>query len=177
MRLTKRIFFQVPKRIVLDGISDFFEVVANEDIAVFYNTKKIKTWSSNIKFERNTSSLDWFDLTLNINARDLDVIKNADISEKYFVGDDGLVLLTSEQKDLLKFMQKYTKYEKVSSTKTVSANENSSFGLSLNRARIFELFELRKLGIEGALTDEEVQLCENLQNLKRFLSTLFQLTL
>ena len=162
----KEIFFQVPKRIVLDGIADFFEVVASEDIAVFYNTKKIKTWSSNIKFERNTSSLDWFDLTLNINARDLDVIKNADISEKYFVGDDGLVLLTSEQKDLLKFMQKYTKYEKVSSTKTVGADENSSFGLSLNRARIFELFELRKLGIEGALTEEEIQLCENLQNLK-----------
>jgi SNF2 family DNA or RNA helicase len=163
----KEVFFQIPKRVVLDGVAEFFDHANGDDITVYYNSKKIKTWSSNIKFERNESSLDWFDLTLQIDAKDMDLIKNADISEKYFVGDEGLVLLTPEQKDLLKFMQKYTRYEKISTDdSTDGPDERTHFGLSLKRARIFELFELRKLGIHGALTQEEITLCEDLQNLK-----------
>merc|ERR1712065_53346 len=41
------------------------------------------------------------------------------------------------------------------------------FVLPFNRARIFELFELRKLGIDGALTPEEIELCESLATLEK----------
>jgi SNF2 family DNA or RNA helicase len=158
----KELFFQTPKNVVFEGISKFYLELSQYDIPIFYNQQKVKTWSNNIKFERDTTGLDWFNLTLNINEQDLDIIRKAEISEEYLVSNDSLILLTQEQKDILKFMQRYTKYEKIS---TDESNNMNKFGLSFNRARIFELFELKKLGIEGALTDDEVQLCKNLQNM------------
>src|SRR5690606_37550317 len=37
--------------------------------------------------------------------------------------------------------------------------------LNIKRSRIFELFELKKHGITGALTQEEEELCQNLLNM------------
>jgi SNF2 family DNA or RNA helicase len=78
----------------------------------------------------------------------------------------GLILLSKEQKDLIRFMQKYTKYEATNESVEVDGSKTfKKFILPFNRARVFELFELRKLGIDGALLPAEIELCERLANL------------
>jgi superfamily II DNA or RNA helicase len=159
-----KINFQIPKNQLFGGVADFHRRVSSLGIAVFYNQNEVKTWSSNIRFERRKSQMDWFELNLVIDDEDYEVIRNADIGENYLVTPTGLVILDSQQKDLLKFMKKYTAHEAVASE--LNKDKVKKFSLNFNRARIFELFELKKHGITGALTEEEEALCQNLLNLQ-----------
>lgn len=43
----------------------------------------MKTWKSAIRFERNKANLDWFELDLIVNDEDLDVIRQAEITDIY----------------------------------------------------------------------------------------------
>jgi SNF2 family DNA or RNA helicase len=107
-----------------------------------------------------------------INNQDLDIIENVDLDNGLALTKDGLVLLSKDQKDLLKFVKKYTKYESQNKYQTKGGEEGTEeelnkFVLPFNRARIFELFELRKLGLDGALTSEEIELCNSLATLEK----------
>lgn len=160
----KRVYFQIPKNQLLGGISKFHKELTPFGIVIYYNQNEIKTWTSNIRFERKQSNLDWFEVNLVVNEQDLQVIKNAQFMEDFLVTDQGLVLLGDKEKELLKFMKKYTKHE--AKDEENDGSNNQKFSLSLNRSRIFELFELKKHGIEGALTEEEELICQNLLNMK-----------
>jgi SNF2 family DNA or RNA helicase len=159
----RRVYFQFPKSYLFNGIANFYRRVQKHQIPIFYNNVEVKTWSSNIRFERQKSNLDWFEVSLVIDEKDLNVIKNADLGEEYLVSDAGLVLLDNKEKELLKFMKKYTKHE--ASKSEVNEGNVQKFSLNFKRSRIFELFELKKHGIEGALTPDEEQICENLLNM------------
>jgi SNF2 family DNA or RNA helicase len=132
-------------------------------ITIYYDNKEVKTWNSNIKFERKNANLDWFALDLVVNEKDYDIIKNATINDDFVVSDEGLILLDSKEKELLKFMKKYTKHESEAQTK--DEKSYSKFSLNFRRSRIFELFELKKHGIEGALNTEEEKICHDLMNM------------
>ena len=160
----RRVFFQIPKSFLFNGISQFYKRVQKFQIPIFYNNIEVKTWSSNIKFERQKSNLDWFEVNLVIDEHDLKVIQGADLGEEYIVSSQGLVLLDTKEKELLKFMKKYTKHE--SHAQEVTDHNLKKFSLNFKRSRIFELFELKKHGIDGALTEEEEQICENLLTMK-----------
>jgi SNF2 family DNA or RNA helicase len=160
----RRLFFQLPKSHLFNGIANFYKRIQPFQFPIFYNNVEVKTWSSNIRFERQKSNLDWFEVNLLIDEKDFNVIKNADLGEEYLVSSNGLVLLDNKEKQLLKFMKKYTKHEAQASE--LNEGNIQKFSLNFKRSRIFELFELKKHGIEGALTPEEEQICENLLNMK-----------
>lgn len=160
----KNFYFQLPKNHLLNGISDFYRQTRKYQIPVFYNNNEVKTWNSNIRFERERSNMDWFELKLVVSDEDYDIIRQADLGEDMLISNDQLVLMDSKEKELLKFMKKYTKHEQQG--KEMDQDQVQKFSLNFRRARIFELFELKKHGIEGALTTEEEILCENLLNLK-----------
>jgi len=153
------------KIILLEGVAHFYQQLIPHKIPILYNQQQIKTWKSTIRFERNKERLDWFQMDLVVSDEDLDVIKNAEITDNFLLSNQGLVLLTDEQKDLLRFMKRYTKYEgeKKDGGPTKGLNR---FGLFLQRSRIFELFELKRLGIEGALTEEEEKFCEKIMTMQ-----------
>lgn len=160
----KTIYFQVPKNQLLNGITSFYKKMSLYKIEIFYNKKELKNWNSNIRFERRSNKLDWFEVDLFINENDLEIIKNAEISDNFIITNDGLILLNEKEKELLKFMKKYTNHELIGDSKV--EGEGQKFALNFRRARIFELFELKRHGIEGALTKDEEILCENLISLK-----------
>jgi SNF2 family DNA or RNA helicase len=160
----RKVIFQIPKNILLEGIANFYQLLTPLNIPIFYDKQQIRTWKSTIRFERKKEKLDWFELDLVVSDQDLDVIKNAEITDNFILSSNGLVLLSDEQKDLLRFMKRYTKFE--GEKKDSEARGLSRFGLFLQRSRIFELFELKRLGIEGALTAEEELFCENIMNMK-----------
>lgn len=160
----KKMTFLLPKNILLDSVHELYQKISPLEIELFYNNSIVKSWRSNIRFERNQNKLDWFELDLLVSDEDLSIIKNADIKDNYLISQKGLVLLTDKEKDLLRFMKRYTKLE--GEKKGQGLSQYRRFGLSLQRARIFELFELKKLGIEGALTSEEERFCEEILTLE-----------
>jgi SNF2 family DNA or RNA helicase len=160
----RKIVFQIPKNNLLEGIAQFYQLLSPLGIGIFYDQVQIRTWKSSIRFERNKDKLDWFQLDLVVNDDDLNVIKNAEITDNFILSDKGLVLLSDQQKDLLRFMKRYTKFE--GAPKDESAKGVTKFGLFLQRSRIFELFELKRLGIEGALTEEEEKFCHDIMTME-----------
>jgi superfamily II DNA or RNA helicase len=159
----RKIIFQIPKNNLLDGVAPFYQALLPMQIPIFYDQQQVRTWKSSIRFERNREKLDWFQLDLIVSDEDLEVIKNAEVTDNFLLSNQGLVLLSDEQKDLLRFMKRYTKFE---GEKKEGGKGTSRFGLFLQRSRIFELFELKRLGIEGALTQEEEQFCEKIMTMK-----------
>lgn len=160
----QRVYFQIPKNQLFNGVAAFHNRISKFNIPIFYNDTEVKTWSSNIRFERRKSNLDWFELNLVVDEQDLQVIQGAAMGENYLLTSAGLVILDSKEKDLLKFMKKYTNHE--ANKEEIQDGKIKRFSLNFKRSRIFELFELKKHGIDGALTEEEEVLCENLLNLK-----------
>lgn len=153
---------------LFNGLSEFYARMSPFGVVVWYDRKEIGPWASRIKFERKQATTNWFDLELQIHDVDWSVIKNADLDQGLALTNQGLVMLTKEQKDLLRFMQKYTKYEASAQESGVDLNDESikKFILPFNRARIFELFELKKIGVDGALTSQEEELCRRLSTLE-----------
>lgn len=163
---TKKVRYDVQPAVVFQGLTEFHRQVTLLGIEIYYDRNEISKWNSRIRFERRSSSTKWFDLELNIDQDDLAVIQEADLESGFVITKKGLILLSKEQKDLIRFMQKYTKYEAVDTQTKIDGGQSfKKFILPFNRARIFELFELRKIGIDGALTSEEIALCEKLANL------------
>lgn len=159
----RKIVFQIPKNNLLEGVANFYQQLTPMKIPIFYDQQQVRTWKSSIRFERNKEKLDWFQLDLVVSDDDLDVIKNAEITDNFLLSNKGLVLLSDEQKDLLRFMKRYTKFE---GEKKEASKGLSRFGLFLQRSRIFELFELKRLGIEGALTEDEEKFCEKIMTMQ-----------
>jgi superfamily II DNA or RNA helicase len=160
----RKVIFQVPKNLLLEGIANFYQQLTPLKIPIFYDQVQIRTWKSSIRFERNKDKLDWFQLDLVVSDEDLDVIRNAEMTDNFILSNKGLVLLSDEQKDLLRFMKRYTKFE--GEKKESGAKGLARFGLFLQRSRIFELFELKRLGIEGALTKDEEDFCQNIMTME-----------
>src|SRR5690554_810227 len=161
----RKILFQVPKSLLLEGVAGFYHDLTPLNIPIFYDQERIKTWKSGVTFERNRERLDWFQLDLIIDDHDLEIIKNAEVTDNFIISNKGFLLLSNEQKDLLRFMKRYTKFE--GEKKPGPTKGLTRFGLSLQRARIFELFELKRLGIDGALTPEEEDFCQKIMNMDR----------
>lgn len=163
--LERKIYYDVPKAVVFQGMNKFYSALQPLGIQIFYNKQEIRNWRSRIKFERVQSKVNWFDLNISVSQEDLNIIAQAEINEDFAITNDGLILLTEDQKDLVKLMKKYTEYSGAE-VKIDPTDLNKQFKLSFNRARIFELFELKKLGIDGILTTEELDFCQRLLTLE-----------
>ncbi len=171
---SRELVYSLPASTMFQGLSEFHARTSMHGVQIFYNRNEISRWSSKIRFERKSATTNWFDLELKINSDDMDLVENVDLDNGLALTKDGLILLNKEQKDLLRFVKKYTKYEAQNKYQTQEEGEGEGetpeevnrFVLPFNRARIFELFELRKLGIDGALTDDEIKLCESLATLE-----------
>src|SRR5690606_36417180 len=80
-------------------------------VQLYYDRDKVASWSSRVRFERRQAATKWFDLTLQVSQLDLDIIKHADLETGIALTKKGLVILTPEQKELMRFMKRYVRYE------------------------------------------------------------------
>lgn len=165
----KYLRFTITHNSLQEGLNEFYTAMKKWSIPLFYNRNEISKWSSKVRFERRTSTTKWFDLELHLSEEDLTMLQNVDIDAGISFSKNGIVLLDREQKNLARFLQKYTQYE--NDTKYVGEDKDNKkvnkFVLPFSRARIFELFELKKLGLDGALTEDELALCHKLATLKK----------
>ena len=163
----REIVYHSTSGVVFQGLYGFYENVMMFGVRIYYNKNEVSRWNSHIYFERKKDSFDWFGLELMVPERDLEIINHVDDENRLVETDKGLVLLTKDQGSILKFVKKYIKYEKSSvEEEELDGKRLSRFTLPFQRARIFELYELKKLGIDGALTQEEIDLCELLSTME-----------
>ncbi len=163
--LKKEITYQLSSSNLFKGLNTVHLALKPYGGSIYYDRNEIRPWTSRIRFERKGTSTQWFNLELDMSKEDMELLKNADLDNGIALTSAGLVLLDQDQKNLVRFMKKYTDFEGQEHEDN-QTSENKKFILPLQRARIFELFELRKLGIDGALTEEEIALCERLANLE-----------
>ncbi len=165
----KTLYFKLNHSNSFQGIYHLYHQVIPFGVQIFYDQDKITPWTSKIRFERKSEAINWFDLELSITDHDLEIIREANTDSNLAFTKKGLILLSKEQKYLLKFLKKYTHYEKQKQFRKKKKDEETSntFILNFNRSRIFELFELKKLGIDGALTKKEIKLCEQLSSMEK----------
>lgn len=155
--------FLVTQNILFSGLSEFNQRFQPYGLTVYYDRQELARWNSRIRFERKNNGTRWFDLELELSKEDLELIRSADLDQGLALTTKGLILLTPEERELARFMKKYTQYE---AKEGESDDDNlRRFTLPFQRARIFELFELKRLGIEGALTKEEEEICARLASL------------
>ncbi len=154
---------EIRKSILLEHVYKLHQILSAVGINIYYNDNKVGQWNSNVKFSRRKNDIDWFSLDLELGAHDLKIIEQADLDSSQVLTSEGLVLLSPEQKGILKLLKRYTHYE---ASEKIPGKKTKRFTVPFHRSRIFELFELKKMGIDGALTDEEIAFCEKLLNLK-----------
>ena len=163
--------YQISQGVLFQGLSEFYHSMGIHGLSIFYNNKEISKWNSKVRFESRSRTARWFSLELSIFNSDLEIIDSADVNNSLALTSKGLILLTKDQRELIKFMKKYTKYESKDNWEEKSDNDEEegmkTFLLPFNRMRIFELFELKKLGVEGTLTKEEEELCQRLSTLDK----------
>jgi SNF2 family DNA or RNA helicase len=154
---SKKFSFKLSLEGLFEGIPKLQRKLINYSPVTLYENMEVGTWSSKIKFERQKRDHQWFEITFQVSEEDIEVIKNANLSSGLsFVGDQ-LVILNDQQIELLNFLKRYQGIDNLSKLE--------SFKIPFKRIRLFELFELKKLGLEGILTEEEEALCKKLENL------------
>ena len=162
------VVYHVTSGALFQGLYNFYESIMEHGVRIYYNKNEVSRWNSQVYFERKQNSIDWFGLDLVASDTDLEIINDIDDENRLVETKKGLVMLTKEQVGVLKFIKKYVKYEKSSvKEEEVDGKKLSRFTLPFKRTRIFELYELKKLGIDGALTQDEVDLCERLATMEK----------
>lgn len=157
----KDLVFEIPQAMMLEGLSNFHESLKEFDVDFSFHQQPIQYWRGNIRFERKEMGNDWFDLKIDVDSEDMEILSQANLLSNFAMTSKGLFLLTKEQTTLLQFLQKYQQEAKG------KKDADNKLVIPFTKARIFELFELRKLGINNILTKEEENLCENLATLEK----------
>ena len=156
--------FQVNKNFFYDHIREFKLFFNNENNSpIFFKEFDISNWNQGITFQREQRSHNWFDLSLEFDDLDITIIQNANLERGISEINGKIFVLDDEQIRLAKFLKRY-----ISSASIVKKDQSnkSRYIIPFSRARIFELMELKNLGVSGELTKEEEDIINTLSTLK-----------
>ncbi|MEK6624817.1 MAG: SNF2-related protein, partial [Bdellovibrionota bacterium] len=160
-----KLIYNIQTGVAFQNLRSFIEKVQLRGISVYFDRREIGQWHSRVRFERRSSTTKWFELDVTLNAEDYAILKNVDKQTGMAMSDAGLILLNSDQLNLAKMLSRVLETTKKEELADRSLREYR-FSIPYNRARIIEIFELKKIGIAGLLTEEEENLCHKLLNLK-----------
>jgi SNF2 family DNA or RNA helicase len=165
-------------------INKFFLKCKQLSVPIYYKDSPLKIWELSPRINRKDNSQDWFDLNVELTPDDYQILKNLNEKNFFSHNNNGLILFDPDQKDLVKFLGRILK-PALKKKKTLSFlqslqptlenslaketlgpdiysdEQNQVFNLQVpySRGRIFELFELYKMGFKEALRPEELKLC------------------
>ena len=163
----KRFILQVRSDILLENMSDLYEVFLKLGIEIYYNNSVIKKWRPQIQVQRKSNQTDWFEIDFKLSEEDLKIIQESNLENRQFFDSTNLTLLSGEHRDLIKFFARYKGMAQLQRETQDGGKEHYyKYHLSLNRSQIFELFEFEKMGLGKVLSEEEIELCERLSTLK-----------
>jgi SNF2 family DNA or RNA helicase len=156
--------FQINKNFFYDHVREFKLFFNSEDLLpILFKEFDISNWNQGISFSREKTNRNWFDLSLEFQDVDIAIIQNANLERGISEVDGKIFVLNDEQIKLAQFLKRY-----ISTAKVVkeSGNNKKQYLIPFSRARIFELVELKRLGIIGELTQEEERIIKTLSTLE-----------
>ncbi|MBF0361801.1 MAG: DEAD/DEAH box helicase [Oligoflexia bacterium] len=186
----KKIILRIPTNILLKNLGALYADVHHIGINVLYNKLLLKKWSPNIRFEKRSTTEDWFDFNVHLTKEDLAIIKqkntisgndsdfdndlendsdnDSDNDNDNIDAETGeMMILTPDQLELKNLLQEYlANAEKKSEDYSKKTDGKITYTLPFNKSRIFELFELYKHGFKNILSEQELELCNKLLTLK-----------
>ena len=155
----------VNKNQFLDHLHQLQTELSKMNIDSLLSNKKFDSWKSEISFTRKEGkNNNWFSLSLNFGEEDLSIIENANLDRGISTKNNQMYILDEQQIKLVRLIKKYIQYE--GSSSATSDDKKRSLIIPFCRARIFELIELRKLGVLGELNQEDQKIIRCLTNLK-----------
>ncbi|OFZ16538.1 MAG: hypothetical protein A2X86_12135 [Bdellovibrionales bacterium GWA2_49_15] len=165
-----KLVYNIQTGIAFQNLRSFIEKVQIRGVSVYFDRREIGQWHSRIRFERRSSTTKWFELDVTLNASDYAILKSVDKQTGMAMSETGLILLNSDQLNLAKMLSRVLETNKTQNAEAEGDAKRDlreyRFSIPYNRARIIEIFELKKIGIAGLLTEEEENLCHKLLNLK-----------
>ncbi len=139
---------------------DLLKKFKDQDIILTYLDKKVRTWTSGIKFNRNKSSTNWFDIDIDLTQEDFNLIKDFNPEAQALENEQELVLLNDDEKNYIRFVKKYLKESKK------DPNHKLKYNLKFNRCRLFDIYHLYNYSGDDLLTEEELDTCNKLMNVE-----------
>ena len=157
--------FQINKNFFYDHIREF-KLFFSSDVMlpIIFKEFNIANWNQGISFTREKSTRNWFDLSLEFEDVDIAIIQNANLERGISEVNGKIYVLDDEQIKLSQFLKRY-----ISTATEVrkDSNNKKQYIIPFSRARIFELVELKNLGIIGELTEEEERIIHTLSTLDK----------
>jgi len=160
----KGLQFQINRNFFYDHIREFQLFFNTDELQpIIFKEFDISNWSQSISFSKEKTNRNWFDLSLEFHDLDIAIIQNANLERGISEVDGKIYVLDDEQIKLAQFLKRYISTAKL--VKKDKKNRNQ-YLIPFSRARIFELVELKNLGIIGELTEEEEKIIHTLSTLE-----------
>jgi SNF2 family DNA or RNA helicase len=156
--------FRLETQKVDQNLFKFFEALTEKEIPLYFEDKKVTSWQKKSSMKRNFSAENWFEIDIELNDKELTLLKNLDPKEKKIFDGDNLVLLSETDGQYLSLLKKYLR-ESVQ-TKEEKSQDTNHLTLRLNRCRLFDIYSLYQASGLELLTQEEKDICEKLLNLE-----------
>ena len=156
--------FQINRNFFYDHIREFQLFFNSDELQpIIFKEFDITNWSQSISFSREKTHRNWFELSLEFQDLDIAIIQNANLERGISEVDGKIYVLNDEQIKLAQFLKRY-----ISTAKLVKKDHKnkSQYIIPFSKARIFELVELKNLGILGELTEEEENIIHTLSTLE-----------
>jgi SNF2 family DNA or RNA helicase len=168
--------FKIPQNLGLQHLSSFINELATFGIPFHFSGKQVKKWKAQTQFKRRDSgSIDWFELDVSLTHLDEEVLRKWGPENNMVLTSEGPLTIDKDQIPLLRFLKNQIllkknyadlipkqKQKMLDEGDHVDYDHAKKFLIRIPRHRLFELFEFYKLGIEDALSPEEVAFCEQL---------------
>jgi len=157
-----KVLFKVFKKTDKRDIFSLYYDLKNIPLKVLFSDRPFKKLSLSPTIRRR-SSQDWFELSFELSASDFELIQqlNKSKSSLFWAGEEAFVLDQADKK-FLDFLGPLSQYKHL----RPDAQGKITFQKNFSRNRIFEIFDLKNLGILIETTPEEEKIYQSLINLK-----------
>ncbi|MBP9673724.1 MAG: DEAD/DEAH box helicase [Bacteriovoracaceae bacterium] len=158
------LLFPIAEPLFMENVSPFYDFLKGWNIDLYYQEKIVRTWNSQVNFERKNDPMNWFEMNFSLSHAEWELLRKNETGKDYLLNDNELVILPQEKKELFILLKKYINSQQ---TKKQENQGKVNFSLSISKTRIFEIWQLQKLGFESLLNEEDKKLCEHLLNFEK----------
>ncbi len=165
--------FVVPRKQLFSTLSYIFHDFTQLHIPIYYQNQLVRKWNPQLQVTRKKSEINWFEFQVSMTKEDRELLKRMKSESGVIFSDQGLVVLDSEKQSLFDLMKddlaqqaKLAKDDDGASDLDDENQDTVSLDIKVAKSRIFEVFSLYRMGFKNMLNEHELDVCDQLQNLK-----------
>ncbi|MDB9786869.1 DEAD/DEAH box helicase [Bacteriovoracaceae bacterium] len=158
---TNTLVYRVGKSTLLEYMYRLNASMIASNIPITYKSNPLKVWKPQLKINRDFEKQYWFSMDFTISKEDADILSKFSKNLSSTINKDELLLGDPRGKLISQIFSQVSK----KGMYQTDADGNLTFSTSFHKGRIFDLFELYKLGYHQILNEKELGFCDKLLNL------------